>query len=86
MSGLDASATLIEHAREGRGHEQLVCADATAMPWPDGYFDLAIAFMSLQEGWLDEVLVRRALAPVQRMDTSGTQHAWTWPWWHRVIA
>ncbi len=31
------------------GYEELVCSDAAALPWDDQAFDLAIAYMSLQD-------------------------------------
>ncbi len=31
------------------GYEQVVCADAAGLPWADGEYDLAVAFMSLHD-------------------------------------
>ena len=47
VSGLDASATLAQLAREGGGYERVVCQSAAHMPFADGEFGLAVAFMSL---------------------------------------
>jgi SAM-dependent methyltransferase len=49
MFGIDNSATLAGAARDAAGYEQVLCADAIAMPWPAAHFDLAIAFMSLHD-------------------------------------
>lgn len=49
VSGLDSSETLVEAARAAGGYDELVCGDATALPWPDGSFDLAIACMCLMD-------------------------------------
>ena len=47
--GIDSSPTLLELAREAGGYEELICGDAAAVPWEDNAFDLAIAYMSLQD-------------------------------------
>jgi len=47
--GIDSSPTLLGLAREAGGYEQLVCGDAAALPWEAATFDLAIAYMSLQD-------------------------------------
>lgn len=47
--GIDSSPTLLELAREAGGYEELLCGDAAALPWGDHAFDLAIAYMSLQD-------------------------------------
>jgi SAM-dependent methyltransferase len=47
--GIDASPTLATAARTGGGYEEIVCGDATALPWPNDHADLAVAFMSLQD-------------------------------------
>lgn len=47
--GIDSSPTLVEHAQQAGGYEQIVCGDAAAMPLPDACSDLAIAFMSLHD-------------------------------------
>jgi SAM-dependent methyltransferase len=49
VTGLDSSVTLAELARGGGGYEEVVCASATQMPFPDGEFSLAVAFMSLMD-------------------------------------
>ena len=61
--GVDSSPRMVELARER--HEAVV-ADATALPFDDGAFDLAIAYMSLMnmddlEGALPEIA--RVLEP-----------------------
>jgi SAM-dependent methyltransferase len=60
--GIDSSVTLAAHAREAGGYEQVVCGDAATLPWPDDHFDLAIAFMSLQ----DLAVVEPVIAEVAR--------------------
>ncbi len=47
MVGIDSAPTLAAAAREGGGYDEVICGDATALPWPAGSFDLAIAFMVL---------------------------------------
>ena len=47
--GIDSSPTLLELAREAGGYEELVCGDAAELPWAATSFDLAIAYMSLQD-------------------------------------
>jgi len=47
--GVDSSPTLAALAREAGGYEEVVCANASALPRPKDYCDLAIAFMSLQD-------------------------------------
>ncbi|MGH2726961.1 MAG: class I SAM-dependent methyltransferase [Actinomycetota bacterium] len=47
--GVDASATMIAHAKEANPDVQLLVADAAALPLGDSCSDLAIAFMSLQD-------------------------------------
>ena len=47
--GIDSSRTLVELAREAGGYEELVLGDAAKLPWGDRSFDLAIAYMSLQD-------------------------------------
>jgi SAM-dependent methyltransferase len=49
LTGIDSSPTLAGLAREAGGYEEVVCADAAALPWPADEFDLAVAFMSLQD-------------------------------------
>jgi SAM-dependent methyltransferase len=64
--GVDASPTLAAAARERGAYAQVVEADAAALPFDDGQFDLAIAFMALHDmddpaGAVGEVA--RVLAP-----------------------
>ncbi len=47
--GLDSSPTLVRHAREAGGYEQVLQGDAAAVPLPDGAADLVVAFMSLHD-------------------------------------
>lgn len=49
MAGIDSSPTLLALAREGGGYEELVCGDAAKLPWKARSFDLALAFMTLQD-------------------------------------
>jgi SAM-dependent methyltransferase len=47
--GLDSSPLLADAAREAGGFQDVVLGDATALPWPDNDFDLALAFMTLMD-------------------------------------
>jgi SAM-dependent methyltransferase len=47
--GVDSSPSLVALAREAGGYEQLLCAGAEDLPWPEDSFDLAVAFMSLHD-------------------------------------
>ncbi|MEX2210404.1 MAG: class I SAM-dependent methyltransferase [Gaiellaceae bacterium] len=47
--GVDAAEELVAAAREADPQLQLVVADAAALPFGDGEFDLVVAFMSLQD-------------------------------------
>ena len=49
VAGVDSSPTLAALAREAGGYEEVVCADAATLPWPDRHFDLAIAYMTLHD-------------------------------------
>ena len=49
VAGIDSSPTLVGLAREEGGYDELVCGDATELPWKAGTFDLAVAFMSLHD-------------------------------------
>ncbi len=49
ISGIDTSPTLTAAAEQAGVYERIVCGDAAALPWPADHFDLAIAFMSLQD-------------------------------------
>jgi SAM-dependent methyltransferase len=46
---LDGSPTLVAAAQEADPTIETVVGDAAHLPWSDGYADLAIAFMSLQD-------------------------------------
>ena len=62
--GIDSSAAMVRHA--SRSHESLV-ADATALPFEDGAFDLVTAFMSIMD--MDDMA--GAVREVGRVLTSG---------------
>jgi SAM-dependent methyltransferase len=47
--GVEASPTLARAAREADPSTEVLCADAAAVPLPDGCADLALAFMSLHD-------------------------------------
>jgi SAM-dependent methyltransferase len=49
VSGIDSSQLLADAAREAGGYQEVVCGDATALPWPENSFDLAVAFMCLMD-------------------------------------
>lgn len=49
MVGVDSSPSLARLASETGAYEQVVVADTAALPFRDASFDLAIAFMSLQD-------------------------------------
>ena len=49
VTGIDASATMVRLAAESGAYEQVLVADAAALPFDDGAFDLALAFMTLQD-------------------------------------
>ena len=53
MEALDIAPTFVEHAREAERREPLGITyhlgDAQALPFPDGRFDFATAFMSLMD-------------------------------------
>ncbi|HEX3453971.1 MAG TPA: methyltransferase domain-containing protein [Gaiellaceae bacterium] len=46
---LDGSPTMVAAAKEADPEIEVVLGDAADLPFPDGYADLAIAFMSLQD-------------------------------------
>jgi SAM-dependent methyltransferase len=46
---LDASPTMVAEARKAEPGIEVVLGDAADLPFPDGYADLALAFMSLQD-------------------------------------
>ncbi len=49
VTGVDSTRTLADLARGTGGYEDVVVADAAALPFADGAFDLVVAFMSLQD-------------------------------------
>lgn len=49
VAGIDSSPTLADRARAAGGYEEVVCADAVALPWPEDEFDVVVAFMSLHD-------------------------------------
>jgi len=49
VQGIDASPTMLAAAREADPELDLALADAAALPFADGSFDLVVAFMSLQD-------------------------------------
>jgi SAM-dependent methyltransferase len=64
--GVDASKTMVAAARDEAPDREIHLADAASLPFENGGFDCAIAFMSLQdiedyEGAIDEAA--RVLAP-----------------------
>jgi SAM-dependent methyltransferase len=48
VTGVDSSFTLLIHAREEDPNATYLVTDAAALPFPDGSFDLAVAYNSLQ--------------------------------------
>jgi ubiquinone/menaquinone biosynthesis C-methylase UbiE len=71
MTGIDVSPTFVRHARETEGVEGdgivYDVADAQALPFPDGSFDFATAFMSL----MDVPDYRTALSEAHRVVRPG---------------
>ncbi len=49
VAGIDSSPTLTAAAQQEGGYDEIVCGDAACLPWPEGAFDLAVAYMSLQD-------------------------------------
>jgi SAM-dependent methyltransferase len=47
--GVDGSETMLAAAREADPGGEYVLADAASLPFPDGYADLVVAFMSLMD-------------------------------------
>ncbi|MFQ5426634.1 MAG: class I SAM-dependent methyltransferase [Gaiellales bacterium] len=47
VAAVDASPTMVEHARAASPRLEVVAAEAAAMPFADASFDLVVAFMSL---------------------------------------
>lgn len=69
VMGIDASPTLIEHARQADPGGDYRAADAAALPVPDGSIDLVTAFMVLHDvDDLDAAL--REIARVMRPDAT----------------
>jgi SAM-dependent methyltransferase len=48
VTGVDTSPTLLRHAREADPSGAYVLADSAALPFPDGCFEAAVAYNSLQ--------------------------------------
>jgi len=63
VTGADASPTLVRAAREASPELEFVEADAASLPFGDATFDVAVAFMSLQD--VDDV--EGALAEAARV-------------------
>lgn len=49
VTGIDSSPTLTAAAQQAGGYQEIVCEDAASLPWPENAFDLAVAYMSLQD-------------------------------------
>lgn len=49
VAGIDSSPTLTAAAHQAGGYDEIVCGDAASLPWADDAFDLAVAYMSLQD-------------------------------------
>jgi SAM-dependent methyltransferase len=47
--GVDLSRALAQLASETGAYDEVVVADAGSLPFPDGHFELVLAFMSLQD-------------------------------------
>jgi SAM-dependent methyltransferase len=52
--GVDSSPSMVDRAREADPEGRYEVADAAALPFEDGAFDLVVAFMSLQD--MDDVV------------------------------
>jgi SAM-dependent methyltransferase len=70
LVGVDVSPSLARLASETGAYDEVLVADAASLPFPDGRFELVIAFMSLQD--MDDApgVVReaaRVLAPQGQM-------------------
>jgi SAM-dependent methyltransferase len=69
VMGIDASPTLIEHARQADPGGDYQVADAAALPVPDGSVNLVTAFMSLHD--VDDLdAAVREIARVMRPDAT----------------
>ena len=60
MVGVDSSPSLARLASDTGAYDQVLVADASSLPFPDGAFDLVVAFMSLQDMDDAEGAVREA--------------------------
>lgn len=49
LTGVDCAPSLAKLASRTGAYEEVVVADAAALPFPDDAFDLVVAFMSLQD-------------------------------------
>ena len=49
VTGVDASPTLLGHARDADPAGHYLVADAAALPFPDGAFDLVVAYNALMD-------------------------------------
>ena len=69
MCGLDCAPTALRLAKEwltGQGLSAgLACAEMSAIPWPDGFFDAVISFQVINHGLLADI--RRAISEVHRI-------------------
>jgi SAM-dependent methyltransferase len=80
--GVDTSPTLAAAARARGVYDEVVEADAAAMPFGDGAFDLVVAFMSLHD--MDDAAgavleAARVLEPGGRLAIGTLHPAWTAP-------
>jgi SAM-dependent methyltransferase len=62
VTGVDSSSSLAALAVDAGGYERVECATATQLPFDDGAFDLAVAFMALHD--MDDP--RAAVAEIAR--------------------
>ena len=70
VRGVDSSPTLVRAARAAGGYEEVVCGDATMLPWSTDSCDLAVAFMCLMDMPDPAAAVReiaRVLVPTGRL-------------------
>jgi SAM-dependent methyltransferase len=63
VAGVDASPTMVRLAAAHDDRQPVMLADAAALPFPDGTFDLVVAYMSLHD--MDEM--RTAIAEAGRV-------------------
>ncbi len=52
--GIDISPAMVESARGADPSIEVHLADAASLPFPDGAFDLVVAFMSLEVTFVSE--------------------------------